>query len=253
MKDHSKILSNELETLREMVSSFSHELSNSLGICNTLVDYMDTKNNEFWQALERNKINQKQFLNYVKELKSNTEMLKNNLNLANNLLDDFTVVRRSWSVSEIDELNLKDFVNKHLVQLKHIIMSDGYKLETDIESGITLRVSPNYLLQIFLNLLKNAVRHGFEDRNTGKIKIVAYRESETITIIVKDNGRGIPADDLSKIFNEYYTTSVEGTGLGLNITRKLVNEKLNGKITVESVYGEYTQFIITILQTNEEA
>lgn len=77
----------------------------------------------------------------------------------------------------------------------------------------------------------------------GRIEIHAAQQNSHINILVKDNGPGIPADKLNQIFEPFYTTKDEGTGLGLYITRQLV-EKNNGKISVKSKVGEGTKFTL---------
>lgn len=246
MDINQKELINELEYIKDMISNFSHELSNSLGICVTLVDYMDSKNYNFWDALESNQVDEKTFLEYVEEVKDNTHTLKNNLDLANNLLDNFSDFRKNLKVEEPQEIYLLEFIKKNLLNLKGVIIPSKYELHLDIDQDIKLKIQKNYLLQIFLNLIKNAIIHGFKNQKNGKILISTSLDEEYIYISVKDNGVGIKQEHKDKIFEEFYTTSKKGTGLGLNITRTLVRDKLKGELSVESSYGEYTEFIIQI-------
>ena len=69
------------------------------------------------------------------------------------------------------------------------------------------------------------------------------QEDGRISILVKDNGPGIPSDRIKQIFEPFYTTKEEGTGLGLYITKQLV-EKNGGKISVKSKIGEGTKFVL---------
>ena len=71
------------------------------------------------------------------------------------------------------------------------------------------------------------------------------RVFDKIIITIQDNGPGIPEDKLKHIFRPFYTTKEEGTGLGLYITKQLV-EKIKGRIKVESVSGQGTTFAVVL-------
>ena len=100
------------------------------------------------------------------------------------------------------------------------------------------------LNQVFTNILVNACQ---AIETEGKITITTeYREGNLI-VKIKDNGRGIPREDLEKIFTAGYTTKGVGvgTGLGLAISQKII-DKHGGTIKVYSEVGKGTEFVITI-------
>lgn len=103
---------------------------------------------------------------------------------------------------------------------------------------------PNMLNQVFTNILVNACQ-AIEGKGT--ITISTNFEGETLTVSVKDTGKGISKDEIDKIFTAGYTTKGVGigTGLGLAISAKII-EKHNGKICVNSEVGKGSEFIITI-------
>ena len=107
-----------------------------------------------------------------------------------------------------------------------------------------IKCYPNMLNQVFTNILVNACQ-AIEGK--GKITITTFYEAETLTVSIKDTGKGIPEDEISKIFAAGFTTKGVGvgTGLGLAISAKII-EKHNGKIIVNSEVGRGSEFIITI-------
>jgi signal transduction histidine kinase len=113
----------------------------------------------------------------------------------------------------------------------------------------TLVCSSVALEQIFINLLTNAVR--YNDKPQGVINILFREEHDRYSFKVTDNGIGIAAKDLDKIFEKDVTLNVtdrfnkKGNGLGLN-TVKLLIDKLEGSIHAESKLGEGTTFIFSI-------
>lgn len=107
-----------------------------------------------------------------------------------------------------------------------------------------IKCYPNMLNQVFMNILVNACQA--IDGN-GKIIITTNYQGETLTVSVKDTGKGIPEDEIAKIFTAGYTTKGVGvgTGLGLAICNKII-EKHKGKIIVNSEVGKGSEFITTI-------
>ena len=103
---------------------------------------------------------------------------------------------------------------------------------------------PNMLNQVFTNILVNACQ---AIEKEGKITISTSCSDGRLIVKIKDNGRGIPREDLEKIFTAGFTTKGVGvgTGLGLAISRKII-DKHGGNIKVYSEVGVGTEFVITI-------
>jgi nitrogen fixation/metabolism regulation signal transduction histidine kinase len=110
----------------------------------------------------------------------------------------------------------------------------GLKVQVEGEGGGTLVARREELLQVLLNLADNA-------REAGATAVV-FRLGPSL-LRVEDNGRGIPPDQLLRIFEPSFSTTTSGTGLGLAIVRRLV-EGWGGTITVESRVGSGAAFII---------
>lgn len=109
-----------------------------------------------------------------------------------------------------------------------------------------IRLDANVLKQILLNIIMNAL-HAME-HDGGKLLVeTAPAGSGTICFTITDNGPGIPTESIERIFDRYYTTKKagEGTGLGLFVTKNLV-ENMGGEITVTSRKGGGTTFTVTL-------
>jgi signal transduction histidine kinase len=110
------------------------------------------------------------------------------------------------------------------------------------------------MMQVFTNLYLNAIQALAPG---GKLKVSSglarEQEKSYLRITVTDNGAGISVAQRSSIFEPFYTTKSNGTGLGLTVVRKIV-EQHNGKVQVESQVGQYTRFTVLLpLKTGSTA
>ena len=109
---------------------------------------------------------------------------------------------------------------------------------------------------ILTNLLTNAIKYTNSGSVTFKVNSVVDKDNCNLEFIVSDTGRGIKEDQMDMLFTKFYRleedkdSDIEGTGLGLAITKSLV-ELMNGKITVNSTYGEGSTFTVTLSQKLE--
>lgn len=112
------------------------------------------------------------------------------------------------------------------------------------------------LQEVFFNFIDNAYDSIIERRSLlkepgyrGKIDIWAEYKDSTLEIIFQDNGLGIKDEDRRKVFTPFFTTKVssrKGTGLGLYVIQRIINEFHHGRIRFESAYGQGTRFIIEL-------
>ena len=124
-------------------------------------------------------------------------------------------------------------------------MIHNKNIEVDLKSSdrqITISGNLLMLKQLFLNLVKNAVESVGTSR--GKISISIEEDDSQAVIEIADNGRGIPSEDLDKIFEPFYTSkAATNTGLGLSLCREIV-EKHRGTISIQSEVGKGTSVIL---------
>ena len=107
--------------------------------------------------------------------------------------------------------------------------------------------------EIITNILVNAVKYTEEGYIDLRVSCINKASNSALVISVEDSGRGIKPENINKLFNKFErneedkNTTIEGAGLGLAITKKLV-EMMGGKIIVQSVYGSGSKFTIYIQQ-----
>jgi signal transduction histidine kinase/DNA-binding response OmpR family regulator len=187
-------------------------------------------------------------------------------NSGNNLLG---IINDILDLSKIEtgklELNLSEYDVPSLindtVQLNIVrIGSKPIEFTLDLDENLPSRLYGDELRlkQILNNLLSNAIKY----TEKGQVKLTvnhkAAGEHITLCFMVEDTGQGMKGEDKQRLFSEYLrfnaeaNRTTEGTGLGLNITRNLV-QMMNGTITVESEYGKGSVFTVMVKQKAVEA
>ncbi|HXX81374.1 MAG TPA: PAS domain S-box protein, partial [Thermodesulfovibrionales bacterium] len=153
-----------------------------------------------------------------------------------NLVDELLLYSRPSALNLI-EMDLDIF----LAELKEFFKTKHPEkiLLVNVPSLTHFKADKDKLMQVFMNLLENASGAG-----STQIDITSEKKHGGLRITVKDDGAGITADALERIFEPFYTTKKEGTGLGLPICRKIM-EAHGGSIGVESIVGTGTTFILS--------
>jgi len=117
-------------------------------------------------------------------------------------------------------------------------------LKNDVESGAKIWADKDQMSRMLTNLLKNAIQ-SIPDEQEGRIDVILISKGHQYILEVRDNGVGIPEDMHDKIFVPNFTTKSTGTGLGLAMTKNIV-EQAGGRIWFQSVQGRGTSFYVSL-------
>lgn len=133
----------------------------------------------------------------------------------------------------------------------------GFNIKIEAEYDQSLKMInaiPQNLGRVFLNLVNNACystnqkKIELKDIYSPVLTVKTRNMSDNVEIRIRDNGSGIPQNVIEKVFNPFFTTKPpgQGTGLGLSLSFGIITKEHHGTMAVESVEGEYAEFIITI-------
>lgn len=220
---------NERETAwREMARQVAHEIKNPLTPMKLNIQYLQ-------KALKSDHPDVKQLTNKVSD--SLIEQIDNLSHIASAFSDFAKMPEAAPEHTSLNELLQKAtqlYTNNSSVQVT---------LDNSIQPLIVF-ADRSQLLRVFTNLLQNAVESIPEDRK-GKIQVSVVQQDKHALISIADNGNGIPSDIHEKIFNPYFTTKGSGTGLGLAMTKKII-EFWKGKIWFDTEEHKGTTFFVKL-------
>ena len=226
-KDQQLFNQSRQAQMGEMISMIAHQWRQPLGAISSTVVNLQMK-----LELEAFDLNTKEGAQESKEYF--TQRLSNVENYVQNLtttIDDFRNFYKPNKKSVVT--TLEHVVEKALSIVEKSLEVQGTKLILDAQSKKELKLYENEMMQVILNILKNA-QDNFIDKKikNPEIKIKIIENS----IIICDNGGGIPEDIIENIFDPYFSTKDDknGTGLGLYMSKTIVEEHHNGKISVEN-------------------
>ena len=223
----------------DFLSNMSHEIRTPL---NAIVG--------FSQALMEEELS-----NTAKEEVKDIIMSSNNLlELVNGILDISKIEANKLEIANVEYDSNK--LMKEVVSLtKARIASKNLDFRIDIDASLpqVLYGDHTRIKQIMVNLLTNAVKYTKEGYVSFTVNSVIQNDICRLIISVEDSGIGIRQEDIEKLFTKFQrfelekNITTEGTGLGLAITKSLV-ELMNGKIVVQSKYGEGSKFTVSLDQ-----
>lgn len=219
---------------REFVANVSHELRTPL---TTVKSYAETM-----MDMPTDSETQNRFLGTIAaEADRMTRIVKDLLTLSK--LDE-----GQYELRPFEQIELSEFVSQ-IVEKMYFSAKEKHQTIKYISSGTSYIMSDrDKLEQVVINIISNAIKYTPEN---GKIEVYSGALYQDAFIKVRDNGIGIPKENLPRIFERFYrvdkarSRETGGTGLGLAIAKQLMNQ-LGGNITINSTFGEGTEVIISV-------
>ena len=218
---------------RRFVSDASHELKTPLAAIRLLTD----------SILQNENIDGATVREFVSDIGQEAERLSR---ITEDLL---RLTRLDSGVAETPErVEISPVLERVVKMLRPVADEKDVSIVTVCSDGAAAAATPGEIHQILYNLMENAVKY---NRRGGFVRVSVDMWEETSTITVEDNGIGIPAEDLPRVFERFYrvdkarSRAAGGTGLGLSIVRDTVSRR-GGVVRAEGAPGGGTRFIVTL-------
>jgi len=220
-KDKQLMMQAKHAQMGEMINMIAHQWRQPLNAITANAINLGMKNS--FGCLEEN------------DIEESTEYIQDMCHKMSKTISDFMNLSKPDNKSE--KVFLKEIYDNMLSFMKSQLIQHNITIEFTGDLGIELDVIKQDLMHIIINIVTNAKDALDElDKKDKNVIINSFIENNRCIIEIKDNAGGIKIDEIEKIFNPYYTTKVEGmgTGIGLYMCKKLLDETLNGTISVSN-------------------
>ena len=232
----------QLASFTTLAAGVAHEIKNPLGSISIYVQLIE-------KIIKKNMDNDCQCYN---EFKDYCNIIKEEISRLEDTINSFLFSVRKL-VLNLEDVNINSLIISTVDFLKYEIENNDIKIDIkfDIENLI-LKIDERYIKQCLINIIQNSIDSIVEKKKHKEFNI----EDKTISIklklldnnaviSIKDTGIGIKEEELSKIFEPYFTTKRNGTGLGLTNVIRII-EAHNGSFNIESKYGVGSEAIIKL-------
>lgn len=239
----------KMAALGNLVAGVAHEINTPLGIAVTGASHLGVLAKELKQNVLGGNLSKKVFTSNCDEIEMSSDLILRNLERAADLVRNFKMIAVDQSSDKPENVVLSSYLHNIVAAQAPNAEEKNIKIILTGDENLSVSVYPVTTAQIISSLIENAFIHGFEGIEVGQIKIGYKLLKDTLEFTVEDNGRGIDETLQTKIFEPFYSTSVnhnKGSGLGLSIVYNLVTQKLNGQVVCRSKHDEYCRFIVTM-------
>jgi signal transduction histidine kinase len=241
------VMQSKMASLGRLVAGVAHEVNNPIGAVNSSADVSIRCIDRLYQLLETSQSldevnNNHQFRQWLTFLRENNQIMLTAGDRIAKIVRSLKNFAR-LDEAELQEANLHDGLESTLTLVHHEIKNRATVIR-EYGDVPPVRCCPSQLNQVFMNLFVNAAQAIEKD---GVIRIKTFSDGTCAYVKITDTGKGIPAENLSKIFDPGFTTKGVGvgTGLGLSISYNIIR-KHKGEIRVESQVGRGTEFTLKL-------
>lgn len=238
----------KMASLGGLVAGVAHEINTPLGICVTATSHLKAEFELLQRAFAEKKLQQSQFNRFLQHMQDGLKILEVNTERAAALVQSFKQVSVDQSAEGSREIELASYLQDVLLSLQPQLRTLACQFELECPDSIHWHTDAGAVAQIITNLVMNSIRHAFAGIEQPQISLSVRQQGRQLVLHYRDNGLGMDAVSLQRLFEPFYTTkrSLGGTGLGAHIVYNLVTARLKGQIKVSSEPGQGLQYQITL-------
>jgi len=264
------VQSEKMSTLGQLVAGVAHEINNPVGF---IAGNLSHAQKDIQDLINHLQLYQQQFADPgekisdhaaeidLKYLLEDLPKLISSMQEGTDRIRDISASMRTFSRADTAKMvnfNIHDGIDSTLLILKHRLKAKakrpGIEIVKEYGELPEIECYPGQLNQVFMNLIANAIDAFDEDVRERDLpaKIIIrtefYSSKRSVIVKIKDNGPGMSAEVLQRLFDHLFTTKPpgKGTGLGLSISRQIVEEKHGGKLSCTSAPGQGAEFAIEL-------
>jgi signal transduction histidine kinase len=238
-----------LANIGYLAAGVAHEINNPLALLSMTIPFVTAEFNALLAQVDEDH-EPEQLLASLKQIQKSLEPTQEAVDFLMRLSSDLHSLGRTENQTPTP-VKIADAARSAMRLVRHQLKHKA-QVEIDIPEDIVVRGQASRLVQVFINLLTNAAKAIQDNKpDQNKVSITTETVGDRVVIKVSDTGIGISESHLEKIFEPFFTFSLEnnseGSGIGLAIVKEIIDEH-NGAITVTSKEGQGTTFSIAFLR-----
>lgn len=239
----------KMAVIGQLIAAVAHEINTPVGIALTAATHLSTASERVAGSFQDGQLRKSDFQDYIGTAQEVSSLLVTSIERAAALIQSLKLVTEGQSSTPRSRFDLREYLQDIVLAVRVQPVAAGHELVLDCAEGLVLDSYPGALTEVLINLLNNAFHHAFAPGHAGRVQVSARPlPGDRVELRVSDNGRGIPAEILPRLF-EPFTTTRRGSGsmgLGLYATFNLVTGKLSGEIHAESEPGKGTTLLLRL-------
>jgi len=261
--------SEKMASLGGLVAGVAHEINTPVGNALTVASHLGAQTVDLKAAYTAKTMKRSDLEAYIDSATEAGRIIGTNLERAADLVQSFKRVAVDQASEERRCFLVREYMDEILLSLHARIKKTAVQVRIHCADDLRIETYPGALSQVISNLILNSLLHAYDPDQPGFIDIDIDRHSNTlanlypykpvrpgpglptghrelIVIRFRDDGHGIPAEHMDKLFDPFFTTrrNTGGSGLGLNIVYNIVSQTLGGEIECRSEAGKGAEFTI---------
>jgi len=226
----------KLASMGEMIGNIAHQWRQPLNALGLVLQNIK-------KAYERDRLDDA----YLEKAVTKGKMLTQKMS---STIDDFRNLLKAEKIRE--HFNINNTIEEVLNMTQMSLKNHNIEVEQNININSEIYAYPNELFQVVINLINNSKDAYIEQEKSGKIIINTKEDDREFIISVEDEAGGIPFDDVTKVFEPYFTTKDSGTGIGLYMSKMIIMKDFNGQLNVENTEKGAKFTVILPKEKNEQ-
>lgn len=238
----------KMASLGALVAGIAHEINTPVGVGVTAASTLGANAATLRSEYEAGTLTKSGLMKFTDMAVQATDIILTNLNRASELIQSFKQVAVDQSSSERRRFKVNAYIHEILMSLRPKLKKTRLRVEVNCDESLEINTYPGALSQVLTNLVMNSLIHAYDEGASGLLSIDVEQRDGWLRLSYSDDGRGIPSENLSRVFDPFFTTrrGSGGSGLGMHIVYNLVTQQLGGTVKLKSEVGKGTSVEIVM-------